>query len=154
MIMGPNKLQMLSLPCYQSESENYGYEIRLCYAQKWPLEHVRSLKAAYGKSPYFEYYMPEIEEIILKETLLLSTLNEKLFRKICAWLKCEISLTTDPATPLISISEKPQELETYHQVFAFRHGFVPNLSILDLIFNLGPESADYLNRQLTRLPSS
>lgn len=154
LIMGPNKLQMLSLPCYRSDSEIYGFEIRLCYAQKWPLEHIRSLKAAYGKSPYFEFYMPEIEEILLSETPLLSNLNMRVFQKLCSWLKCNPVMSEVRVDPGIQILEKQFDFSPYHQVFGHKHGFISNLSILDLIFNLGPESRTYLQNQLTRLPSS
>jgi hypothetical protein len=53
-IMGPNKIQMLTVPCSSKEKDLTLEKTEVVYREKWPLIHVRSLTAAYGKSPYFD----------------------------------------------------------------------------------------------------
>lgn len=150
-IMGSNKVQMLSIPVNMAAKGLTANEIPLVYKEKWPLLHVRSITAAYGKSPYFAYYMPYIEAIILHQHPSLSEINRQTFILVQKLLKVTIDITEQEAEKTNPVNfEEMANLKPYHQVFGYKHGFISNLSILDLLFNLGPESLNYLKNQAVR----
>lgn len=150
-IMGPNKIQTLTVPCTLKEKAQTLENTEVVYREKWPLIHVRSLTAAYGKSPYFEHYMPEIAPIILSGETQLGKLNLQTLLKISEFT--QIDVQTDNILNPVSHKEytdfeKAHAFEPYHQVFGERFPFQGNLSILDVLFNLGPDTKAYLARQL------
>ena len=113
--------------------------------------------SAYNASPFFLYYQDELEEMLMDKHETLMDLNGKLLSLLIKKLKieCEISFTEDYYPILgkqdlrIAISPKKDMkklalYEPYEQVFSTKLPFEPNLSILDLLFNIGPESRDYL----------
>ena len=133
------------------EKEQTLENTEVVYLEKWPLIHVRSLTAAYGKSPYFEYYMPEIAPIILSGETQLGQLNLQTLLKISEFTQIDVQ-TGNILNPLshkkYTDFEKGQTFEPYHQVFGERFPFQGNLSILDVLFNLGPDTKAYLVHQL------
>ena len=120
----------------------------------WMHQHLYSLATYYGNSPFYEFYIDEIREVMLHgHDGTLFDLNEALRKKICEligftpnvryseeWMGVE-KLGEDLASPEI-------EMPRYYQVAGFdgRQAFMPNLSIVDLLFNLGPESLIFLNK--------
>ena len=75
-IMGPNTIQILSVPIIKAPKNTSLNEAKISYAEPWPQLHVRSLQAAYGKSPYYMYYMPYFEQVILgKYSTLAQSIN-------------------------------------------------------------------------------
>jgi len=129
-------------------------DIRIDYSKRWQQVHLRALTSAYSRSPYFQFYSEPIMNIIQKKQSFLIDLNNELLLQCLGFLdmdKC-IDYTSSflPDTSLsndfryrISPGKHPDiNLGQYIQVFGNK--FVPGLSILDLIFNLGPESTDYL----------
>ena len=119
------------------------------------------MKSAYRNSPYYDYYFYKIERFFEQKETFLVDLNAKILDALFSMLKIDAdwSFTTDyVSAPTVfcdmrdSISPKPSRNKPddafvpkpYIQVFADRFDFVPNLSILDLIFNVGPESKEYL----------
>lgn len=156
-ILGPNKIQTLTVPCSLKEKGQTLPDTPVVYREKWPLIHTRSLTAAYGKSPYFEYYWPEIEPIILSGEPNLGSLNLATLRVISRLIK--IPVETDNHLQYqyfeeMSEIETQTSMEVYQQVFSERYPFTGNLSILDVLFNLGPETRSYLMRQSAKWPSS
>lgn len=146
-------------------------EVMIDYSENWIQVHRRALEAAYMNSPYFEYYRDEIFEIIDSRPQRLIELNGRLLELICSFvegLSPKILPTTEfvpphsssapyTALPLMDLRERIQpkfrgasyqsELKMekpYFQVFSCKHGFIPNLSILDLLFNEGPNSISFL----------
>lgn len=135
-------------------------DITICYRENWPMQHWRAIESAYNASPYFLYYSDDVKNLIFSNKHFLLDLN----MAILQWclkktnLKTTVETTSDfdkagnNANDLrFAISPKvpcPWTFEEYPQVFDTRLGFVPNLSVLDLLFNLGPESGEYLNRQI------
>ena len=134
-------------------------DIRISYAEKWNIIHWRAIESAYNSSPFFLYYRDEIEKILTTKHNTLIQLNENILMLLLRLLK--ISLTIEYTTDFI----KPQNITNdfrdrytykhpeknpycppYTQVFADRQPFNPNVSILDTLFNLGPETKDYLNK--------
>lgn len=132
-------------------------EIHIAYSEKWQIRHWRAIVSAYNASPFFLYYQDELEKILMDKHETLMDLNGKLLSLLIKKLKieCEISFTEDYYPILgkqdlrIAISPKKDMknlalFEPYEQVFSTKLPFEPNLSILDLLFNIGPESRDYL----------
>jgi len=122
-------------------------------------DHLKKIKEAYVRSPYFDFYYDQIACIIQSERSYLYDLNLELIKWVINTLEIEVELketdeyirTYDGFTDLRSMkysSTRDYDLSglshTYPQVFEYKNGFIPNLSILDLIMNQGPESIKYL----------
>lgn len=117
----------------------------------WRHQHWEALKSAYGMSPFFDYYQDDIRPFFDEETFRandwqrLFDYNLAIMRKMLDLIgvKKEIKLTSLPSTPPQGgrVVHVPVH---YYQTFQKRHGFIPNLSILDLLFNEGPEAILYL----------
>lgn len=136
-------------------------EMKVDYDEPWLQIHKRALDAAYNSSPFYLYYKDEIMEVLDSRPAFLFDLNTKLLELLLqmAGVKADISFTEDFAKDwgegdfreLIHPKHKGENLlqtykkeKTYYQVFSDRLGFVPNLSILDLLFNEGPNSISFL----------
>lgn len=134
-------------------------EIQIDNSKNWQLLHWRSIITAYNKSPYFLYYRDSFEPIFLKQYELLVDFNRELLNVILNALKIkniEILSTTEyemkPDFQDLRNSFHPKyphrdvtyNLTRYMQAFEEFHGFLPDLSIIDLLFNLGPDALPYL----------
>jgi hypothetical protein len=156
-ILSAHGPQLLSVPVYLgSVHKTLIKDIRIDYSKRWQQVHLRAMTASYNSSPYFEFYFEGLEKIISANHEYLIDLNMALMEKILQILKIKKSITYSSAFEAIenkqydfrykitpkkksSFTQKP-----YIQVFDTGKGFVPNLSILDLIFNLGPEAGKEL----------
>lgn len=130
-------------------------EVTIDYSTRWNIIHMRTLTAAYSASPYFLYYKDALEEILMHRYDRLLDLNQTAMKWLLKQYKieCKIALTDtwndtaaedyrnifSPKVPYPTDTFKP-----YYQVFADRIPFVPNLSALDLLMNIGPEAKEYL----------
>lgn len=122
----------------------------------WQKTHLKSLQIAYRTSPYYEFYEHEFEELYSKEFTHLIDFNLATWECILNLLeldlpiekteKYEASLKDSDDLRYLGVAKrKPiQTLNEYIQVFATKHGFIPNLSILDLLFNEGPNTTVFL----------
>ena len=127
--------------------------------------HWRAIESAYNKSPFFLYYRDDFEKIFNSPPTLLIDFNLSLLNLCCRFTgitrdyKLTETFVQNPVDMLDlrhAIMHKHPAAQTftvppfepYIQVFADRHAFIPNLSILDLLFNLGPEAGDYLKRHV------
>ncbi|MBS3739488.1 MAG: WbqC family protein [Psychroflexus sp.] len=157
-IYGANGKLMLNIPVKHSGSKQ-----RLKYSEsqiendfEWQDLHLKSLESAYRTSPYFEFYEDDIQPLYDKNFESLFEFNLKCFESILNLLDIEVNIEmtseyfknyskiSDERKLIDAKSKKDFELKTYHQVFEDKFGFISNLSILDLLFNLGPESVNYL----------
>lgn len=132
------------------------HEIEIDNENQWYLNHWKALTAAYNASPFFMYYQDELEPFYKGNYTNLIDFNIQLTTILLKILRIEIktSLTTDfkildtekdlryQLTPKKTINES--KFPSYIQVFSENGQFYPNLSILDILFNLGPESTGYL----------
>ncbi|MBR9833072.1 WbqC family protein [bacterium] len=162
-IMTANGVFMLSVPIENRRNHQFTKDIKISYAEEWQKLHWRTISNAYQRSPFYEYYDYKIEPLFSqKKHSFLLDLNLEIENTIDQILKVDINRqkTTEFYTvgtntfrdlrAIISPKNKflhSQILESsYLQVFADKFPFQQNLSILDVIFNLGPESITHLKQ--------
>src|SRR5690606_27352816 len=124
----------------------------------WQEQHWRSLQSAYRTSPFFEYYEDDLEPLFSEPIAGLMEHNLRIFNLLCELLgmEVEISQTTIYETYpqitdlryLVDAKRKSTfNAEKYTQVHGANHPFLVNLSVLDLLFNEGPNTLPYLEKQ-------
>ena len=151
-IDSPNGPLHLTIPVDKSNFTAGGKclmkDVRISTHSDWQHQHWYALETTYFNSPFFEYLQDDFRPFYEKKWDFLMDFNEALIAKCCELLDIHTSLqrTEDYAgiTPITDAPSKP-----YYQVFQQKHGFLPNLSVIDLIFNMGNESIILL-RDLTR----
>ena len=134
-------------------------DVRISDHNQWRRVHWNALQSAYSESPFFEYYADDLRPFFEKKYEFLIDFNENIRQKICELIDIHpnVEYTSEYISHLSSLDDfrdvinakhpKPDadfEAKAYWQVFQHKHGFQPNLSILDLLFNMGPESIFYL----------
>jgi len=140
----------------KTERQQY-FDVRLENKFHWQRDHWRSLKIAYQTSPYFEYYEDEFEPLYHKEYDKLIDFNNACQQVILECLQLDITpiyteeyfknpVQKDFRELLKAKKEPTYPLPQYHQLFQENHGYLSNLTILDLLFNLGPSAQDYLEK--------
>ena len=147
----------LSAPIIHKKEQEYQKfsEVELEYKTLWNRIHWKSITTAYRSSPYFEFYEDELRPLFQKEDDLLLPFVLECIEAINLCLELDFNPTTSKvfkkdstendfrflikARKTVTIQTKP-----YIQVFQAKHGYISNLSILDLLFNMGPETLNYL----------
>jgi hypothetical protein len=161
-ILSSNGILSLSVPVMKGDRlKAQVKDMEIDYSKRWQQVHLRAFTSAYNRSPYFQFYFENIERILRKNKKFLLDLNDELLHKCLELLnidKCTRHTsyfkadTTKVNDFRYSISPKKISGFTYRpyiQVFN-NNEFVAGLSILDLIFNMGPESVNYLPSSLRR----
>jgi hypothetical protein len=133
------------------------HEVLISRHENWQLKHRRALETAYSSSPFFLYYSDSILEFLSRPHHTLLDLNTGCILKTCELIGFTPDFTLseeyrkeagDRLDLRMAFSKKgfawQSNFKPYPQVFSQRSGFLSNLSILDLLFNIGPESYDYL----------
>lgn len=154
-------VQTLTIPVVKSDSpKQLMRDVRISDHGNWRHLHWNALASAYMNSPFFMYYEDDLRPIYEKRQTFLIDFNQELLHTVLALagINTEISLT-DEFTPvndacglsdfrwMVEPDAQPEgNLESYYQVFRQKNGFIPNLSVADLLFNLGPEALLYLTR--------
>lgn len=150
-----NGIQVLPVPVVRPKGNHTPtHEIKISYQEPWNIRHWRAIVTAYNAAPFFLYYRDGLEKIFMRHHDCLIDLNDELLRYLLDKLKftCEIHYSEDFNSDMIHqnyTSKHYQEgisIPPYSQVFEERIGFQPNLSVIDLLFNLGPEAHDYLKQ--------
>lgn len=156
-IYGPNGMQSLNVPVQKGSFHKlFTKDIKISYDTKWQLNHTKALESAYNSSPFYEFYIDDILPLYNKQYEFLKDLNLETTSLCLDWLNIDKNYSL--SSTFIqngkgndyreSMHPKPGKDKTdphfstqkYIQGFEERHGFIPNLSILDLIFNCGPEA--------------
>ena len=107
-------------------------DIRISDHGNWRHLHWNALQSSYGRTPFFEFFADEIAPFYEKKYEFLVDFNQVLQEKMCDLIDIK------------SLPSKGGRRMPYYQLFSDRHGFMPDLSIVDLLFNMGPESIFYL----------
>lgn len=136
-------------------------DIRISDHGNWRHLHWNALVSAYNMSPFFEYYADDFAPFYEKKYEFLLDFNEELCQLICELIDIQPNIGyTDLYNPDVTndfreiIRPKHEGIdptftpEPYHQVFCDKFGFLPNLSIVDLLFNMGPESLVILRKSI------
>lgn len=158
-IYSPNGIQMLNIPIKNTlDLHQKTKDVKIETNVNWQKQHFKSLEAAYRTSPFFEFFEDAIQPIFTKKHTFLMDLNfetiEILFK--CLKLKSNYQKNSEyfHETPnyndfrnLANGKKDTSSFESYTQVFGEKHGFINNLSVLDLIFNEGKFALDYLKEQ-------
>jgi hypothetical protein len=156
-ILSADGPQILTVPVYTGSFHKTPVkDIRIDYSKRWQQIHTGALISSYNSSPYFQYYFDPFERIIQSNYKFLLDLNMDLLVAILKILKIEtkiffttdfepVNKTKDDLRYMISPKKKSfYPAKEYTQVFRTVNGFIPGLSIVDLVFNMGPESIRYI----------
>ncbi len=130
-------------------------EVMMANEEGWKKTHWRSITSAYGQSPFFEFYEEDFKSLFNSDETHLLSFNTSCLLLILKLLKLPLSISVSEeydAVPKIEDLRKRfhpkivniELFPRYYQVFENRHGFISDLSIIDLLCNLGPESRNYL----------
>ena len=159
-IYSPNGIQLLNVPIKHSKDNHQRIkEVKIENDFDWQKQHFKSLEAAYRTSPFFEYFEDDILPIFQKKQNYLMDLNLETMSIVSKCLKLgfdyhetiEYFHQVDDKTDfrnLINGKKDTAVFESYTQVFGDKHGYLNNLSILDLLFNEGRYALDYLKKQV------
>ncbi|MBE9468895.1 MAG: WbqC family protein [Bacteroidetes bacterium] len=162
-IYGANGLQTLSIPIKKDISPKILIkDIKISYEKNWQKNHWKAIKSAYGSSPFYEYFVDDFVKFYKKKFNFLIDFNREIQQVVLNLLEIDTSLTytnsynkncdikdfREIINPKKRLSKPDDEftMVEYYQVFAEKHGFIPNLSIIDLLFNEGTNAYDILNK--------
>jgi hypothetical protein len=155
-IYGANGKLGLYIPVqYSQKNRQNTSEILIDNSSNWQSTHWKSLESAYKKSPYFEYYQDELISLFTRKKDSLLVFNLECIEVVnrCLNLDIDSSKTinfnkekkeNDYRYLVNARKESEIKINPYIQVFQEKHGFINNLSILDLLFNEGPNAKSYL----------
>ena len=158
-IYGPNGLQLLNIPVVNSSEKHQKYkDVKIDYSDDWQKNHSKSLEAAYRNSPFYEILEFDFLPVFEKNHKFLLDLNFQIFEIIndCLSVELSFSKTTEyfhktnqfeDFRNIVNGKKDTFKNERYTQVFEEKEGFIPNLSVLDLLFNEGRCAKSYLKEQ-------
>lgn len=160
-IYSPNGIQLLNIPIKHSYlNHQKTKDIKIESEFDWQKQHFKSLEAAYRSSPFFEFFEDDIQPIFRKKYTFLMDLNFETLDVLskCLRMKIDFGTTTEyfheidnkvmtDFRYLINGKKDTSVFESYTQVFDDKHGFLNNLSVLDLLFNEGKYAMEYLKTQ-------
>ncbi|UJH92112.1 WbqC family protein [Antarcticibacterium sp. 1MA-6-2] len=165
-IYGANGKLLLNIPIKHLNSpgvkQHQKYrDVRMEKDFDWQKQHWKSLKSAYQTSPFFEFYEDDLAPLYHTDFEFLTDFNYRCFEKLCECLQLDIPfektseyikepLEKNDRRDLIN-AKVDSRTPAYNQVFQEKKGFLSNLSILDLVFNEGPNTINYL-RELSFRP--
>lgn len=162
-IMGPNGLLSLSVPLVKGNGQHSIFnQVRISYSENWRKDHWQSLVSSYRRSAYFEFYEEQIAPIYSNDYEFLKDFNVASLKIVSELLRIPFDIkftenyiskdsfegndARDIIHPTARKMKYSYELPKYPQVFMDRMDFLSDLSILDILFNLGPRTVDYLRQ--------
>ena len=131
-------------------------DVTIANIENWQLQHLKSLESAYSNSPFYEFYQDDLRSLFEIPVKYLMDFNFKCLEVVLDCLQLDLdyalseSFEKSPANcidhrSLVNVkSEVDLRFKPYKQVFSDKYNFLPNLSILDLLFNEGPNTLAYL----------
>jgi hypothetical protein len=167
-IQSTNGTLDLSIPvAKESNLKVFTKDVRIDNNSRWKQMHIRALESAYHSSPYFLYYADDLLAVYAKNYTFLVDLNNDLQAIILKFLNTEIEIQftsnykqlpysfddfSESIHPKARIKKPDNDFnpKNYYQVFETRFGFVANLSIADLLFNMGPNSLEIIKNSTVK----
>lgn len=164
-ILGGNGPIDLTIPVVKnSGAKTLLKDVKIENLGNWQMKHWRTIVSAFNSSPFFEYYVDDFQPFFERSFDFLLDFNQELNEVLLELLELdvEIELTSDfiknpeitDYRTLISPKSHQPDLNfnpvEYTQTFHDRFGFVPNLSVIDLLFNVGPESGSILIQSFSK----
>jgi hypothetical protein len=160
-IYSPNGLQLLNIPIKHAKGTHQKTkDLQIDSDFDWQKQHYKSLETAYRSSPFFEFFEDDIRPFYEKKHKFLLDLNFETLGIVTKCLRIKLDYTntteyiqdidsslTSDFRYLVDGKKDTSSFERYIQVFEDKHGFINNLSILDLLFNEGKFTVDYLKNQ-------
>ena len=155
-IYGANGKLALTVPVIYTQKNRQLYkDVRIANDGKWQSQHLKSLESAYRMSPFYEFYIDDLMPLFENKFDFILELNLKCFEILTSCLQIDIDVNYTSAYEklptnlsdyrhMVNRNSNTHEFIPYKQVFTEKHGFLSNLSILDLLFNEGPNSELYL----------
>lgn len=160
-ILSANGVQCLVVPVkHDRKVKLLTKDVRIDYSTPWQKLHYRSIESAYRNAPFYDYYIEEFLPFFRREEMFLLDLNNRILEAFLRIFNVSktLTLTSDyeahPAgvcdmrdafhpKPSRRVGSFRVETKPYTQTFADRFPFIPDLSVMDLLFNMGPEAMDY-----------
>ena len=152
MINGPNNNFLITVPIQGgNSSKTLVKDIRIAN-ENWQRHHIKSIQSSYGSAPFFIYYFSDIRKLINKKHVFLMDLNNDILEYFLNEFKIEKKVkktTLYKRSYIDEISNQRHKIKVkrlykkYQQVF--NQKFTANLSVIDLIFNLGPNASEYIS---------
>lgn len=158
-IYAANGKLALTVPVTYTQKHRQLYkEVKIANEENWQQLHLKSLQSAYRMSPFFEFYIDDLIPLFEKRYNFILDFNLNCFEVVLACLQMQPTIfetsrfekhpeNKKDFRDLVKRNSEVITLKPYMQVFTQKHGFIPNLSILDLLFNEGPNTELYLKRQ-------
>lgn len=160
-IYSPNGIQLLNIPVKHSKQiHQKTKEVKIETDFDWQKQHFKSLEAAYRSSPFFEFFEDDIRPLFKKKHTYLMDLNFETIELVSKCLRMKLAYNTTNEylnevdskavmdfRQLANGKKDDSQFEPYTQVFEEKQGFLNNLSILDVLFNEGKYTLDYLKNQ-------
>lgn len=159
-ISGANGPIVLSIPIVGGrDQKSITKEVRVNYSENWPIQHWRAIESSYRKAPFFDFYADAVKALITTKHEFLWQLDAATFNWLVKVMKLKLTVSHTEAF----VYQLPQTEEDarysfrpgdkkavdttkkYSQVFEDRFGFLPDLSVLDLLFCCGPQAQDFLS---------
>jgi hypothetical protein len=158
-IYAANGKLLLNIPVIHSQKNRQKYrDVKISKDTNWQSLHWKSLCSAYSTSPFFEFYKDELEPLFHTKTDFIFDFNLKCIEAIFECIQLNVSTTKTEVFEktvknkndfryLVNAKIEEPKFAFYNQVFGNKYGFLNNLSILDLLFNEGPNTLSYLESQ-------
>ena len=155
-IYGANGLLLLSIPVIHSQKNRKKFkDVKIAYDYDWLTQHLKSFQISYRSSPFFEYYEDKLADLYVRREKYLYDFNLRSIGVLFDMLQINLEYDftkgySEQYSDILDYRNNYKKLNSsfkikeYTQVFESKHGYIENLSALDLIFNEGPNAINFL----------